>query len=185
MDGGVTEHRDMVNVNRPNIDRTIANIADVSEHVKTEWLRQVDDLFARGRGAMDAAKAVIDDVRTSYAGWDSTITDILANLSIAGQQLKLAIIEIRRNPWKMTYEPSRNELEHEGLYDAARSFAIAAADLKITSNSIQNILKHHGDQLPDRVLFEKTLEGFKKRIKAYEKAQNELLAILRDATPNP
>ena len=47
-----------------------------------------------------------------------------------------AMIEIRRSPWKVLYRPTEKELENELLYEATRSFAVAAADMKAASVSV-------------------------------------------------
>jgi len=65
-------------------------------------------------------------------------------------QLKLASIEIRRSPWRLLYTPTEKELETDNLYDAARSFALAAGDISTTADALHAIVqRYEGDVDPN------------------------------------
>ena len=48
----------------------------------------------------------------------------------ATAQLKLTT-EVRRNPWKLLYTPTSEVLEHENLYESARSYVMATSELEL------------------------------------------------------
>lgn len=75
----------------------------------------------------------------------------MANLQLTGDQLKLAAIEVRRSPWRLLYSPSKKELETDNLYDAARSFALAASTLE---GSIASLKEVTADTPEDRARIE-------------------------------
>ena len=96
-------------------------------------------------------------------------------------QLKLALIEIRRSPWKLLYRPTSEELSHELLYEATRSFAVAAGDLKAASESVKRVMENHSDLIvnPDnKAAFERLTKHLIDSMERYEKAQQEMLDVL-------
>ena len=132
-----------------------------------------------GRDALDDATAVIQRLRTDYEGWSVDIGEALGSAALAGQQLKLATIEVRRSPWKLLYRPTATEVEHEMLYEAARSFALAAADVKAASRSAQAILDRHPEVLRgDPELLERVQRNLVGPLRNYEEAQTRLLDVL-------
>ena len=79
----------------------------------------------------------------------------------------------------MLYRPTTDELEHELLYEAARSFAIAAADLKGASQSIERIFEAYPERVAED---EETLrylrEQLADRVDRYDEAQSRLFDVL-------
>ena len=71
------------------------------------------------------------------------------------------------------------ELEHELLYEATRSFAVAAEDLKAASASVRRVLDNHGELVAeDAELFDRVKRGLLDSLDKYEKAQSNLFDIL-------
>ncbi len=172
--------------NRPTIDQTLdnvlvssENIREATQHFNEETQAKIDELLERGKTAMDSAVAVLKNVDERFDEWIPDISDTLANARLASQQLKLTGIEVRRSPWKLFHEPSVNELEHELLYGAARSFALAASDLKAASESVSRVLEFHSDQIAADPQTARRLNTFLlDSLSTYEKAQQDLIDIL-------
>ena len=83
---------------------------------------------------------------------------------------------MRRNPWKLLYRPAADELENELLYEAARSFALAATDLRATSESVERILRNHGDRLGESEGVLERINGeLQRSLENYTKAQQDLM----------
>jgi ABC-type transporter Mla subunit MlaD len=57
------------------------------------------------------------------------IDEAMDNLAAVSINLKAASEEIRRNPWRLLYNPDRKELRSQNLYAAVRSFSDGAAQL--------------------------------------------------------
>lgn len=175
----LAENRDALRTSMSNVETTSEDVKVIAERVRTETLDKANALLDNGRLAIDDARAALDRIRTDYDGWSERLGDTFANASLASQQLKLATIEVRRSPWKLLYRPSPTELEHELLYDAARSFALASADLKAASASVKAILDEHGDVLgQDDALLERVQRNLTGPLENYERAQQRLLDVL-------
>ncbi len=97
--------------------------------------------------------------------WRRKAGRMVANLQITAGQLKLAAVEIRRSPWRLLHRPDDQEYETDNLYDAARSFALAAGALEASAASLQSVLEYDAvekDQLQQKLdYFEKLFGKFK------------------------
>ena len=172
--------------NRPKINTTVENLQASSESVREvtqrfneETLAKVHQLLDTGQSAMDSALAVLEDVSREFDGWVPDISDTLANARLVAQQLKLTSIEVRRSPWKLLHRPTTTEVEHELLYAAARSFALAASDLKAASESVRRVLDNHSDQIAaDPQTAERLNTYLLDSLSNYEKVQQRLIDVL-------
>ena len=106
----------------------------------------------------------------------------LASGRLAAQQIKLAMIEVRRSPWKLLYKPEKAELEHELLYEAARTFAMAVSDLRATSQTAERLLSNPRIET-DPELQRRITQFLGTRIENYENAQQQLLDVLLSEKP--
>lgn len=177
--GLLSDGRAVVAENREPLKQTIANVESTSEALKTETVAKVNKLLDTGQQGLDQAVGALEELRVDYGTWATSLDDFLANANLSSQQLKLASIEIRRSPWKLFYRPSPTELEHEMLYEAARSFAVAAADLKAASESVRRVLDEHGNEIKDNEqAYRRLQDNLLKSLEHYEKAQQQLLDIL-------
>ncbi len=184
--GMLIDGRGIINDNRERLDETIVNFRDASEdasviaeRVRTETVDKANRLLDAGHAAIDEALATIRTIQTDYDGWSVEIGEALGNATLASQQLKLTLLEVRRSPWKLIYRPSEDEVAHELLYDAARSFSLATADLKAASASVNAILDRHGDRLADDpALMERLKRSLLEPLGNYERAQQRLLDVL-------
>ncbi len=75
---------------------------------------------------------------------DATIN----NLRETSEHLRAASREIRRNPWKLLYQPSRSEVKQESVADAARSFSDAAGKLDAAFARLEAYVRSAGPSLP-------------------------------------
>ncbi len=163
--------------NREPIHATVENLRDVSAVVKNETIVKVNALLDRGQQGVDAASTVLTQLRDDYPKWSEDIGEALAGARLTGQQLKLASIEVRRSPWKLLYTPSRGEVEHEMLYEAARSFALAGSDLKASSASAKRMLDQNGTEL-DEATVRQINEFLQDSFERYNAAQQRLVDVL-------
>jgi ABC-type transporter Mla subunit MlaD len=190
---GINEVREAVAANRPKVDATLEDAQAIGENVRaasedvraiaqtarSTTIEKVHAVLDRGQQAVDEAAGALSDIRTEFTGWAPEIDDALANANLSAQQLKLASIEIRRSPWKILYRPTSEELEHELLYEAARSFAVAAADLKAAGESVRRVLDEHGERLAaDDQTLQRIQRNLLDSLSNYEKAQQRLFDVL-------
>ncbi|HMN97742.1 MAG TPA: hypothetical protein PKC43_14835 [Phycisphaerales bacterium] len=185
-DKGVSEVRAMIAENRGSIDDIVENVrvtsADlrvIAERARAEWLDQVDRILAEGRSAVGSFETVVRRIGEEIDAVSPWIENAVADAALATQQLKLTAIEVRRAPWRLLYRPSDRELDNELLYDAARSFALAAGDLRGTAETVDRVLTRNADFLrtdPERAARLQGLLG--DALDRYEQAQQRLFTIL-------
>ncbi|MDX1682401.1 MAG: hypothetical protein R3336_04710 [Phycisphaeraceae bacterium] len=169
-----------------------------------EWVERVDkitqhtkDLMARADKLMEdkdpAARQAVEDAQAALAKFEQTATDVrsfvtsqrpvieraIANASLTSDQLKLAAIEIRRSPWRLMYQPTEEELENDNLYDAARSFALAAGAMETTAESVRVL----SERYPDDPRMKKMLNYFDQLFKRFRAVEVELWEALGEPVP--
>jgi hypothetical protein len=106
---------------------------------------------------------------------------MVANLQLSADQLKLATIEIRRSPWRLLYKPDEKELETDNLYDAARSFALAAGTLDAATQSLQAVAEKTPN---DQAKIEEMVKHLEALYERFEEAEAEFWKALKD-NPGP
>ncbi|MDY7108214.1 MAG: hypothetical protein SYC29_06210 [Planctomycetota bacterium] len=187
----MADARRMIEDNREGVDTFVANMQGFSEDAKAisarvedETIDKVHQLLERGQEGIDTFASIMEDVQVEFDAELPNVREMLANARLASQQLKLTMIEVRRSPWKVLYRPSPTELEHELLYEAARSFAVAAGDLKAASDAMRRVMDRHGDELmEDREAFELLSENLQESFRKYEQAQQALFGVLLENSP--
>jgi len=128
--------RATIDDNRPSIDRVLADLADITSRTNEEIVPGAIETIENARRASDEAVLLASDARNLLQAETPGIRRAMANLRLASDQAKLTMIEVRRSPWRLLQRPSTRELEGELIYDASRSFAQAASDLRVASESL-------------------------------------------------
>jgi len=180
------EAKDTVTANRPQIDTIVDNVEAGSQNAKEivarvneHTLAQFELLMTKAQTGLGNMTGLLEKLEGDYGPWSEDFGEMLGNATLAAQQLKLTTAEVRRAPWKLLYRPQDSEFQHEMLYDAARSFAIAVADLKVASRSAQRMLDEHADDLAtDPDLVERVRKALIEPLGRYERAQQNFLDIL-------
>jgi ABC-type transporter Mla subunit MlaD len=135
----ISETGSMIEEARPEVRATLQSIRSAAERFEAT--------------SLPLAERALDDARTGsaeFARLTESLSRLLAeqtpgvrtmpgNGRLASDQLKLAAIEVRRNPWRLLYQPRRKELESEVFFDAARSYAQAVSDLRAASESLESL----------------------------------------------
>jgi len=179
-----------------DLKQTLADLRVVMADVRTrsgDWFDRVDQItlsIQQASGRIDslledkgpALRETIDNVKDTTArareliiARRPTIERMLANLSLTAAQLKLASIEIRRSPWRLLYKPSDEELETDNLYDAARSFALAAGTLDTSLASLQAMQQAEN---VDPQQIQEMLEYLEKIFAKYQEAEDAFWTAL-------
>ncbi|MHC4990722.1 MAG: MlaD family protein [Planctomycetota bacterium] len=177
--GVVAENREPIGSIVTNVEGASVDVREIAARVNAETIDKAHALLDSGQDALQQAGDAIAALREDYDRWAVDIGDTMANASLASQQLKFATIEVRRSPWKLLYRPSADELEHELLYESARSFALAAADLKAAAATVNRVVENHGDRLAeDRDAFDRVQQVLESSLDQYTEAQQRLLDVL-------
>jgi ABC-type transporter Mla subunit MlaD len=126
----INESRDMIAQNRPGIDAIVANAESATEKLDRETIEVLNETLRDASADLDQMMAWM---RESWPG----VRKIVANLRLASDQLKLTMVEVRRSPWRLLYQPVKKELENELLYSSARTYADAVGDLRAASEALE------------------------------------------------
>jgi ABC-type transporter Mla subunit MlaD len=173
----VSDFQAALDANRPEIDSIIQNIDQAAKKVNEHSIALLDDALTGAKTGADAFAQSGRDLNALIDEQTPNIRRIMGNLRLAADQVKLAGIEIRRNPWRILYQPKTKELEAELFYDAARTYAEAVSDLRSASEALEILTASAG---PDAVAVNReSLSHIAQRIneafKRYETAEQELL----------
>jgi ABC-type transporter Mla subunit MlaD len=136
---GVDEVRAIIADNRPAIDSFVKNIDTASQRINAESIPLLNDTLKAGQAGADEFAASGKTFNTLLQEQLPNIRRTLANLRLAADQAKLTMVEVRRSPWRLFYQPGAKELESELFYDAARTYAEAVSDLRAASEALEAI----------------------------------------------
>ncbi len=128
--------RSTIDDNRPNLDRVIADLADITSRTREEIMPAAIETVDNARLASGDAAELAAETRSLLAAETPGVRRAMANLRLATDQAKLTMLEVRRSPWRLLQRPSTRELEGELIYDSTRAFAQAASDLRAASESL-------------------------------------------------
>ncbi len=136
-----------------------------------------ESLAALEPAATDAAE-LMRGVRNLWLGQRGRIEDVVVSLSRAGQDLELAIGDLRRSPWRLLHRPEEPLEEYQLIYDSARAFSRAAGDIRAATSSVEAAAS---EPAVDEERLESLLGLLLESAEELEHAQRLFLERLRDA----
>ncbi len=174
--------RAVVDDNRPRIDNILTSTDTITARLNDEWIPRGSDLLDDARTGVRTYTDAGTRINTLIAEQQPGLERTLANLRVASDQFKFLAIEARSQPWRLLHRPDTKELENQLLYDSARSYALAVADLRAASESMEAIIARTGltgqldlDQMQAmRAKLQQAFEG-------YAVAESDLLDRMIDA----
>jgi hypothetical protein len=93
-------------------------------------------------------------------------------------------MEIRRSPWKILYQPNSDQVAHENLYEAARSFVLAAGDLRAAGESLRLVVERDPGRYETDAKFRESVQLMvTDALAKYEQAQQQLNSVLLSPAP--
>lgn len=165
----------------PDIRKAVDNVRDITQQAKDKTMVQVTELLDRTNVSVENVKKSTEELRAFVTGQRPVLERLMANLQLSSDQLKLATIEIRRSPWRLLYTPEEKELETDNLYDAARSFALAAGTLDAATQSLQSVVQKNPE---NKEKIEKMVEHLEALFKRFDEAETEFWKQLK-RSPGP
>lgn len=168
----IDKGRAVVDENRASIDAVVKNVKEVTDRVNGEWSTKITTLLDQGREAMESAKQTAKDVELLVAKNKPQLEEIIADATLAAQQLKLTTVEVRASPWRLLYQPTKKELENELLYNSVRQYSEAVGELRVASDSLKAMSQRPGTDA-------KTIDAMTEKLRvAFEKYQEQERAFL-------
>ncbi len=191
LDASMTDVKGILERNGPKIDTTIASLDtasasanDALKHLNQETIPLVDSALRHGESAVDSFGKSVDIVHTLLLERSPDIAEMLSNLRTSAAQLKLTSMEVRRSPWKILYSPNSDEIAHENLYESARSFAMAAGDLRAAGESLRLVIERDPGRYEADVKFREAVQAMVlDALAKYELAQQKLNDVLLSPEP--
>jgi ABC-type transporter Mla subunit MlaD len=135
----IADLRAIITDNRASLNSILKSLASAAEKIDQTTVDEVNGAIKTADAALGKFTATLDRVNTITADAAPTIRNMLANANLAAEQVKLVAIEVRSQPWRLLVQPDKRELETELLYDATRSYAEAATQLRTLSESLQSV----------------------------------------------
>lgn len=135
----IAKARAALDENRPAFDRIVKNVESVTDKANTEWSAKVSGVVDEAKKALETATATAAEARDLVSRNSDKLDDMIANATLASQQLKLAMVEIRASPWRLLYQPTKKELENELLYNTVRQYSDAVGNLKNAADDLKTL----------------------------------------------
>jgi hypothetical protein len=123
------------------------NAAAVTARIRTETVDKLTAMLDKANTSLDDVKSATASLSTLVVTQKPVLERMIANMRLTSDQLKLTAIEVRRSPWRLLYKPEQQELETDNLYDASRSFALAATTLESTAESLSALMNKYGEKI--------------------------------------
>ena len=137
---------------KPKIKKIITDVAETTGKIKELTKSDVAEILANLRKAstpmLEAVKNLSDLSRQVAVIHRDNIDEILDNLAQVSVNLKSTSKEVRRNPWKLFYEPKEAEERSSNIAEAARAFSTGAAELDQAITKLAALAKLHPKGIP-------------------------------------
>ena len=175
--------RDDVSASLKNAQKFVASL----DPETGELYKKISGMVQDGRDGLAAFKeaaaradGLLMDAKGVLAENAPELRLMIANGRLASDQLKLTLAEVRRNPWKLLYQPGRKELQQDLLFMSSRNYAEAVSDLRGVTASLESVTA--SAKASGREVDAKQAADMKARLQEsfgkYEAAEKELLERL-------
>ena len=154
---GMSRINGILKDNTPVLDDSMQNILAMTEdgravmdEFRTKTMGRIDELLLNGLSGVKSLDDSLTKINDELIVRMPDVSMMLANLRQATAQLKLTTLEVRRNPWKLLYTPTSEVLEHENLYEAARSYVMATSELESAALAFKSVFELSPKALENR-----------------------------------
>ncbi len=178
---GIASIRALIDDNRDRIDRTVANLEEASGKINAETIESVNTALREGRDALAVFSDAVARVSAVVGEQTPNLRRTLANLRLMSDQLKLTAVEVRSQPWRLLHQPSTKELQTQVIYDATRSYAEAASDLRAAGEAMEAAAALHAAGAPGAPDLARLSATLADAIARYRQAEQYLLDKLVEA----
>lgn len=182
----IADARAVINDNRGRIDSIIANSDETMAEARDLLASLNDETRLKLNDMLDAGSATLADARDAVQRVDGLVKEQtpnirkgLANARMGTDQLRMALAEVRRSPWRLLYRPDMREVEFEILYDAARTYAAATSDLRDATESLEQVAPALSmSESVQREQMEQLIERFNQSVETYRDAEEAFLNLV-------
>lgn len=176
---GITDVRTLVADVSPDVKSTAADVAEVARWAREEGLARINSVIDDAQGALAVATETFTTINGNLTTEMPQVSRILGNLRLASDNLKLASLEIRSQPWRVLYTPGKEEVKQSLLHDAVRTYASAVSDLEASVVSLKALHERYGANLdPENEFVQRALAEFESRFDRYRREEKRWGEIL-------
>lgn len=184
----IADARAVITDNRERIDRIVVNVdeavvsgRDLLANLNDETRLKLNDMLDAGSATLADARDAVNRVDGLVQEQTPNIRKGLANARLATDQLRMALSEVRRSPWRLLYRPDMREVEFEILYDAARTYAAATSDLRDAAESLEVVAPSLSmSDAVQREQIEQLIARFNQSVETYRNAEEAFLNLVID-----
>lgn len=177
----VEEVQDILVSAEPEFRLIMENLADASREFREITMPQVHHAMTTAQKTIDSALETTETVRRTLEVETPQVSRAIGNMRIASNNLKLAMIEFRAQPWRLFYEPSEDEVREMRLHDSIRTYANAVSDLNAAAEALQSLASRPG---PEGQVDQEALRSFLDRLEEsfenYADAEETWFELLRN-----
>ncbi|MGH7242281.1 MAG: MlaD family protein [Phycisphaerales bacterium] len=158
----------VIDENRPNIKQITTDASAMTAELRNQTIPSVNNI---AKSVENWCATELPELRRS-----------VANLRLMTEQAKRAIVEIRAQPWRLFFQPSKKELETDVLFWAANAYADAVSDLRSASEGMQQTLALANAAKPgtgpSATMLDAQFKLLQDSMQIYKKAEQDLLDVL-------
>ncbi|MCY2928563.1 MAG: MlaD family protein [Planctomycetota bacterium] len=121
---------------QPKIANTLTKVSGAADRVDefarkdlAGFLAQLHEANTKVLKTLENLEGASGDVRQIVSVNRTSINEIVDNMATMSASLKATANEVRRNPWRLMYTPTKDEREKDSLLQATRAFSAGAAEL--------------------------------------------------------
>ncbi|MDX2147822.1 MAG: hypothetical protein SFZ23_09900 [Planctomycetota bacterium] len=123
--------------NEQGVDNTIASIESASAALERSLGTRAEEIVARADAVLQRLDSFSRQLNAFIVEESPSVRRSLANFRLMSDQLKLAALEVRAQPWRVLYQPTNKEIQTQILYDSARAYAESVGDLRAASEALE------------------------------------------------
>lgn len=174
--GLVADARSALTENRAAIDDVVAKVQSVATKLDHDSIGMVNDTLKSARDALHTLDDAVGDLASLLTEQTPSLQRTLANFRLMSDQLKLTAIEVRSQPWRLLHQPTTKEFESQVVYDAARSYAQAAGDLRNAAEALKAVTR--GGESPGDARLAELTRSLNESYEKYHAAEKYFLDTL-------
>ncbi len=173
---GVKDARAFISNLNGVVDDNRADVRAIVSDFRTVTMPTLNDALVNAKSFTGTASTW---AATAFPDLHRTV----GNIRVASDQAKRAISEIRAQPWRVFFAPSKKELETDVMYWAANAYADAVSDLRSATDGMQNVIDLSKNAppgtAPNPELVAAQLRLLQQSTENLKRAEQDLLDVLK------
>lgn len=167
---------------RPKIRSVMDSAERIAKKFEGYTDKEMAELLGQLRDVNDRVLKIAGDIGTLTGEAKQMVTinrgsidEMIDNMVSVSANLKAASKELRRNPWRLLYQPTQEELDSANIREATRAFSEGAEQLDQALTKLKALSKLYPDGIPsDDPKLQVISESIKRSFKNFQEVENAL-----------